>query len=161
MFCSAELSLKKIEITDGNVSFVYNNSVMNDNHYKLIDQVHDGAIEFVETWLSSFPDKWIQMDIEPEKLLKVAIAYFSDPQYKEARIMDAIEFDNQMGSAENISFLPKSVQIVKDAIDNGDYSILEQSYSWKEGVQSMIKHVKNEPIDIPVSSGISKLIKTI
>lgn len=102
------------------------NSPVEQKREKLVHQVHIGAIDFISDISKILGDYFKQLDIEPNKSLRVLDAYFTNPHPRDAALLSGVMFEDAYGGTEYKTILPHT-------------NNLNAACVWKNGYNSLAK----------------------
>ncbi len=124
LFSSTETSLIRMRTTaSGKLKPVYAERMkLEAKREQLVAVVQSGAIDFVREAMTVLGPALSDLDLEPNKCLRVLTHYFADPHPEDARILAGVAFEDAYGGKSTL-ILP----------EDGD---LDEPCIWQQGLQA-------------------------
>lgn len=127
MFSSTDTSFVKFAKINKNLTPIFIDSCPNENTRKqIVTQIHEGALKFIEIFSNSFKENLKYLDIEPFKSERMLLSFFSNPDARDARLLQGIIFEDAYGGKSEKVILPLDMNY------NGEVV-------WKNGFNSLKK----------------------
>jgi predicted HAD superfamily hydrolase len=102
------------------------NSPIEQKRENLVHQVHIGAIDFINDISKILGEYFKQLDIEPNKSLRVLDMYFTNPHPRDAVLLSGVMFEDAYGGTAYKTILPHS-------------NNLNTACVWKNGHSALVK----------------------
>lgn len=99
----------------------------------LVVSIHSGAVDFVEDFVKRFGDLVLNIDFEPNKLVRVLDSYFSAPHGRDARMLEGVEFEDFYGGRNKVIISPDSSKSEMDSV-------------WRSGRDAIINYDRSSEI---------------
>ncbi len=101
-------------------------SPIEEKREDVVHQVHLGAMDFINQISKILDQRLVQLDIEPNKSLRVLDSYFTNPHPRDASILSGVMFEDAYGGTEYKTILPELNAISKHCV-------------WKQGQEVILK----------------------
>ncbi|MDR1008530.1 MAG: HAD-IA family hydrolase [Campylobacteraceae bacterium] len=119
----------------------------NKNRSRLIKQLQIGALTFIDDVIESMGTSFAELDIEPNKTIRVLDLFFHKPHPRDAQILAGIEFEDSYGGKNKIILSPS---------DN-----LNIECVWKEGREALIADQSNKPCIAKTNKNINCILPSM
>jgi HAD superfamily hydrolase (TIGR01549 family) len=134
LFSSTDTSFVRIaKDWDGNLYPVFmSRSPIEEKRENVVNQVHSGAVDFITQIHQILGTRLTQLDIEPNKSLRVLDSYFTNPHPRDALILSGVMFEDAYGGTSYKTILPLSTNLKSNCV-------------WKNGADVLMQTSKEEP----------------
>lgn len=106
------------------------NSPVEQKRENLVHQVHIGAMDFINDTSKILGNYFKQLDIEPNKTLRVLDVYFTNPHPRDAILLSGVMFEDAYGGTEYKTILPHSNKLNTPCV-------------WKNGHNALVKETSS------------------
>lgn len=145
LFSSADTSFTKFCEINRTLIPIYQDSCASEETRKVIvEKIHDGALNFIKKTCDSFKGDLKYLDVEPFKSERMLISYFSNPDARDAKLMQGIVFEDSYGGKSEKVILPTDLNF------NGEVV-------WKNGLAALKKTSKQQIESNPQISNNSQI----
>lgn len=127
LFSSSDTSFVKFIEINNEILPVYQDPCLSESKRKqIVEQIHDGALNFIRTATNVFKSDLKHLDIEPFKSERMLISYFSNPDPRDAKLLQGVIFEDAYGGKSEKIILPDDINYKGDVV-------------WKIGLSSLNK----------------------
>lgn len=123
-------------------------SSVEDKRVKLIEEIQNGAINYAEDVVRILGKRFISLDIEPNKTLRILDIYFSKPHPRDAKILSGIVFEDAYGGTQYKTILPEIENINAPCVwQQGKAALLNDKKNNNTNVKTTTENIKNISLD--------------
>lgn len=117
LFSSSDTSFVKfIEINNELLPIFQEPCLSESKRKQIVEQIHEGSLNFIKTASNVFKSDLRYLDIEPFKSERMLISYFSNPDPRDAKLLQGVIFEDAYGGKSEKIILPDDINYKGDVV---------------------------------------------
>lgn len=157
LFSTTDTSFIKMSKTwDNQLNPVFMPQVSSENDRIIfVKSVHKGALEFIKDATVILDNYFKNIDLEPNKTLRLLDQLFNDPHLRDVKMFSGIVFEDAYGGTQRKVILPLDNEMEQGGVWKRGIDVLRKNLEPKK--QPKVEHVRNKAQQRVAVKGIEEL----